>query len=67
LDVAEVLLEDVGVAITPGLDFGTHATDRMVRFAYTLPIERLREGVERIITARFSDIAVSSGRTSTSY
>jgi aspartate/methionine/tyrosine aminotransferase len=66
LDVAEVLLEDVGVAITPGLDFGTHATARMVRFAYTLPIERLREGVERIISARCSDIAVSARRTSTS-
>ena len=45
------LLEDAGVAITPGLDFGTHAPQSHLRFAYTTRIERLAEAVERI--ARF--------------
>lgn len=42
------LLEEVGVAITPGRDFGAHAAERHVRFAYTTGIERLEEGVRRL-------------------
>jgi aspartate/methionine/tyrosine aminotransferase len=42
------LLEHAGVAITPGIDFGSHRASEHVRFAYTNPIERLQEGVERI-------------------
>jgi aspartate/methionine/tyrosine aminotransferase len=42
------LLENAGVAITPGLDFGTHRASEHVRFAYTNSIERLEEGVARI-------------------
>ena len=42
------LLERAGVAITPGKDFGTHAPERHVRFAYTTDISRLGEGVRRI-------------------
>ncbi len=42
------LLEDAGVAITPGIDFGSHRASEHVRFAYTNSIERLQEGVERI-------------------
>lgn len=42
------LLDEVGVAITPGLDFGTHGAAGHVRFAYTRDIEELRAGVERI-------------------
>lgn len=42
------LLEDVGVAITPGLDFGHHRPGRHVRFAYTRAISQLAEGVERL-------------------
>ncbi len=42
------LLEQAGVAITPGVDFGRHRAVEHVRFAYTRPVERLREGVERI-------------------
>jgi aspartate/methionine/tyrosine aminotransferase len=42
------LLEQAGVAITPGADFGANAPERHVRFAYTNPIERLKEGVARI-------------------
>ncbi|RMG29415.1 MAG: pyridoxal phosphate-dependent aminotransferase [Gammaproteobacteria bacterium] len=44
----ERLLEEAGVAITPGADFGRHQADRHVRFAYTTAIERLAEGVRRI-------------------
>jgi aspartate/methionine/tyrosine aminotransferase len=47
------LLERAGVAITPGVDFGTHRASEHVRFAYTNSIERLQEGVERI--RRFLD------------
>ncbi len=49
----ERLLEEAGVAITPGADFGRHQADRHVRFAYTTAIERLEEGVQRI--ARFTN------------
>ncbi len=42
------LLEQMGVAVTPGLDFGTNAPEKHLRFAYTTDIELLREGVRRI-------------------
>ena len=42
------ILERAGVAITPGIDFGVHRASEHVRFAYTRPVERLREGVRRI-------------------
>jgi aspartate/methionine/tyrosine aminotransferase len=45
------LLENAGVAITPGIDFGTHRAAEHVRFAYTNSIERLEEGLARM--ARF--------------
>jgi aspartate/methionine/tyrosine aminotransferase len=45
---ARDLLEQAGVAITPGVDFGANAPERHVRFAYTNSIERLKEGVTRI-------------------
>jgi len=45
---ARDLLEQAGVAITPGVDFGANAPERHVRFAYTNSIERLQEGVARI-------------------
>jgi len=45
---ARDLLEEVGVAITPGVDFGANAPERHVRFAYTNSIERLKEGVSRV-------------------
>jgi aspartate/methionine/tyrosine aminotransferase len=45
---ARDLLESAGVAITPGLDFGSHAPERHLRFAYTTGIERLQEAVDRI-------------------
>jgi len=42
------LLEEAGVAITPGIDFGTHQPERHVRFAYTTSLENLEEGVRRL-------------------
>ena len=45
---ARDLLEEAGVAITPGVDFGSHRAAQHVRFAYTNSIERLAEGVRRI-------------------
>ena len=48
---AHELLEQAGVAITPGIDFGRYRAAQHVRFSYTTSIERLEQGVERI--ARF--------------
>jgi aspartate/methionine/tyrosine aminotransferase len=42
------LLDEAGVAITPGIDFGHHRANRHVRFAYTSAIPQLAEGVERL-------------------
>ncbi len=42
------LLEETGVAITPGIDFGNHLPHRHIRFAYTNAIPQLAEGVERL-------------------
>ncbi len=42
------LLEESGVAVTPGHDFGHNAADRYLRFAYTTSMENLKEGVARI-------------------
>jgi len=46
--LAERLLTEAGVAITPGLDFGAHQASRHLRFAYTTPMARIEEGVARI-------------------
>ena len=42
------LLEEAGVAVTPGIDFGDHRASEHVRFAYTTSLEALEEGVERL-------------------
>ena len=42
------LLENAGVACTPGIDFGVHNAHKYVRFAYVSNMERLRVGVERL-------------------
>jgi aspartate/methionine/tyrosine aminotransferase len=42
------LLEQAGVAITPGIDFGDNHPQQYVRFAYTNAIDNLQEGVRRI-------------------
>jgi len=50
-DFAFRLLEREGVAATPGIDFGSNATKRYVRFAYTQSMENLEEAARRL--ARF--------------
>lgn len=42
------ILENIGVAITPGKDFGDNKANTFVRFAYTTSIEQLKEAVERL-------------------
>ncbi|WP_455201591.1 pyridoxal phosphate-dependent aminotransferase [Kaarinaea lacus] len=42
------LLQESGVAITPGKDFGSHRSHRYVRFAYTTALEQLEKGIEKI-------------------
>ncbi|MBU1191371.1 MAG: pyridoxal phosphate-dependent aminotransferase [Gammaproteobacteria bacterium] len=42
------LLEEAGVAITPGIDFGNYRANTHVRFAYTTSLEQLQEGVARL-------------------
>ncbi|MBD3609505.1 MAG: aminotransferase class I/II-fold pyridoxal phosphate-dependent enzyme, partial [Gammaproteobacteria bacterium] len=46
--LSQQLLEDAGVAITPGLDFGSNQASAYLRFAYTTSMERLKLGIERI-------------------
>jgi aspartate/methionine/tyrosine aminotransferase len=45
---AQRLLKEAGVAITPGLDFGSNQPESHLRFAYTTDLQRLQDGVERI-------------------
>ncbi len=45
---ARELLDQAGVAITPGVDFGGDGARRHVRFAYTTEVAQLEEGVARI-------------------
>ena len=42
------MLEEAGVALTPGQDFGCHQAERHVRFAYTRDQADLDEGVRRL-------------------
>lgn len=42
------MLEEAGVAATPGLDFGANTPERHIRFAYTTDIDRLGEAVARL-------------------
>lgn len=48
LEFCEALLNNTGVAITPGLDFGGPCPDTSVRIAYTEGVERLEEAVSRL-------------------
>lgn len=42
------LLQDTGVALTPGFDFGQQNANLYVRFAYTTKIDRLQQAIARI-------------------
>lgn len=46
--LARRLIEEAGVAATPGLDFGHHLPRQHLRIAYTTRSERLLEAAERI-------------------
>lgn len=48
LSLAERFLEEAGVAVTPGIDFGQQETSHFLRFAYTTDLERLAEAVRRL-------------------
>jgi len=45
---AQILLQEAGVAVTPGKDFGFNRPEHHLRFAYTTNLSKLEEGVERI-------------------
>lgn len=47
-DFCRRLLEESHVALTPGRDFGVAAPQRHIRIAYSQPVPRLLEAVERI-------------------
>lgn len=45
---AKDVLEKIGVAVTPGIDFGCNAPGRHLRFSYTTSMLQLQRGVERL-------------------
>jgi aspartate/methionine/tyrosine aminotransferase len=48
MELASRLLEDAGVAVTPGADFGERNADRHLRLAYVLGIDQLSEALGRL-------------------
>ncbi|MDY6822025.1 MAG: pyridoxal phosphate-dependent aminotransferase, partial [Deferribacterota bacterium] len=42
------ILENTGVATTPGVDFGKNNTNNYIRFAYTKNIDHMKEGIKRL-------------------
>jgi len=42
------ILESIGVAITPGKDFGENKASTFVRFSYTTSIKRLEQAINRL-------------------
>ncbi len=51
VDLARELLEQVHVAVTPGIGYGASGAD-YIRFSITLPDDRLEEGVQRLASWR---------------
>jgi aspartate/methionine/tyrosine aminotransferase len=45
---ASQLLNQAGIAATPGIDFGAHQPLHHIRFAYTQPLPRLTEAMTRL-------------------
>ncbi|MBS9782326.1 MAG: aminotransferase class I/II-fold pyridoxal phosphate-dependent enzyme [Arcobacter sp.] len=45
---AKELLENIHIATTPGIDFGSNNTNLYLRFAYTREIEHMKEGIKRL-------------------
>ena len=48
MELSRYLLNEAGVAITPGQDFGRYQADHHLRFAYTTEVSRLLTAAERI-------------------
>ena len=46
--LADHLVAQAGVAATPGLDFGSFGPERHMRFAYTVALDRIEEGLSRM-------------------
>jgi aspartate/methionine/tyrosine aminotransferase len=46
--LSSTLLETAHVAMTPGRDFGVNHPERYMRIAYTQPIARLADAVDRV-------------------
>lgn len=42
------LLENHGIAVTPGADFGSHNAEAYIRFAYTTGMDRLEDAIRRL-------------------
>jgi aspartate/methionine/tyrosine aminotransferase len=47
LELSQRILEDIGVAVTPGIDFGEGA-EGYLRFSYANSIENIEKGMDRI-------------------
>jgi aspartate/methionine/tyrosine aminotransferase len=47
-ELAEQLLTKASVAATPGLDFGSNAPERHMRFAYTIDRSQIEDGLARM-------------------
>ena len=47
-DLARRILREAHIAMTPGKDFGRHEPERHMRIAYTQPVARLREAIDRL-------------------
>ena len=47
-ELARRLLEEAGVAVTPGTDFGEHRARERLRFAYTVSPQELDEALRRL-------------------
>lgn len=45
---AKELLDNIHIAVTPGIDFGVNDTHKYIRFAYTRDIAHMSEGIERL-------------------
>ena len=51
-DYCQALLEQEGVAITPGTDFGDHDANHYVRISYAQPRHILQKALERMVRFR---------------
>jgi len=47
-EFAKKLLDELHVATTPGVDFGSNGTKKYLRFAYTREIEHMKVGINRL-------------------